>query len=270
MGPPLPPQPNGARAWQQFTYNGRLGNGVLWRLHLDAVGTGALTASQAEAVVRCYIDPPKLREMSAQTGHDPAQLFRDLLPTDAKLVSGDFGEMFVWLDVQERPPLPRFPLYRWRLRAKRNDTIRGVDLLGYVLAGPEPTPNDLLVLCEVKTRSQSRNGRAVQRALDGVLRDYATRVASQLLFQHARLLQDGDAAGAAALARFYRTDVVPFRVRLIAAVVEDTRLWRDTDLNYLPQQHTAPAEVEVHITCVDDLWPWIGNVHGAAAAWCET
>jgi len=105
------------------------------------------------------------------------------------LKSGDFGEMFTWGDIQQHHPQPRFPLYRWRNRPSRNATVMGIDLLGYALQADSPSANDMLVLCEVKTRSKQKDKKVVEKAYKGVLKDYATRLVNQLMFQSKLLLQ---------------------------------------------------------------------------------
>lgn len=261
------PQALNGTQWSAHTRHGCLENGRLWRLNLNADSTAGLTQAQAEALVRCYAGPEKLIQLSAESGHRPDELFADMLPTKAHLKSGDFGEILTWRDLQTRDPQPRFPLYRWWLRATRNDTVRGVDLLGYALRPDSPSPDDLLVLCEVKTRAKTKNKKVARLAYDGVMKDYATRLTNQLLFQSKLLLQQGaDDTDRHAFTRFWSRGVTPYRRRLVAAVVHERRTWADEYLDALPRVHTATSQtdVEVHVTCIDDLTDWIGRVHLAA------
>lgn len=260
---------NPPRQWQLMSRAGRLNNGRIWRLHLPVASTTALTHDQAQTVVRCYVDPAHLAATAHAAGRSPGEVLADLLPTKAHLKSGDFGEMLTFTDLPARAPFPKFPLYRWRMRATRNDTVRGVDLLGVALSGAEPAADDVLLLCEVKTRAKTKTKTVVKEAYQGVMRDYTTRLAEQLLFQHVLLQGQGDHAASAALSRFFGRDVLPFRTQLIAAVVHDSTLWDDAFLDELPPVHPVKADVEVHVTCVDDLALWIDAVQSAAVSTCD-
>jgi hypothetical protein len=110
----------------------------------------------------------------------------------------------------------------------------------------------------------------VKQAYQGVTRDYTTRLAEQLLFQHVRLQGQGDHPAAAALSRFFGRDVRPFRTQLVAAVVHETSLWDDVFLDFLPERHSVAADVEVHMTCVDNLSVWIDAVQTAALLKCDS
>jgi hypothetical protein len=177
--------------------------------------------------------------------------------------------MLTMTDLPLKTPFPRFPLYRWRMRKGRNDTVRGVDLPGIAQIGPEPSGDDVLVLCEVKTRSKSKAKTIVDQAYKGVVRDYTTRLGDQLMFHYLHLKMQGDNAAVSALKRFIRRDVPSFRTELVAAVIHETTLWDDTMLDSLPKRHPFKAGIEVQVTCVDNLQGWIEAVRNASIATCE-
>jgi hypothetical protein len=234
---------------------------------MNSASTAALTQVQAETVVRCYWSPDQLVQAASDVGKGPDELFADMLPTKNHLKSGDFGEMLSWSDLQTRPPQPRFPVYRWWNRSSRDDTVRGVDLIGYALRQDSPSPDDLLVLCEVKTRTKRRDKKVVEKAYKGVLKDHATRLANQLMFQSKLLIQqNGSAHDREGLARFWSKNVRPYRRRLIGAIVHDSTLWDDSLLDALPVRHEerSNVEVEIHVTCIEELATWIDDVHSSA------
>jgi hypothetical protein len=88
-------------------------------------------------LVECYIDPRRLIEIAANNGIDPSDLLRDqFLPDDPSIKSGDSGEILARSILQEWRDSPSFPALRWRDKAHKNDTVRGPDLIGYVIDLP--------------------------------------------------------------------------------------------------------------------------------------
>jgi hypothetical protein len=253
--------------WQRRTETQRLRDGGIWHALLDAETALAITAGHGAVLFECYVDAGHLATLANLNGGAPDVLFRDqILPVKPHLKSGDFGEILSRSVLSARGDRPTFPVYRWRNRMTRDDTVRGTDLIGYVAPGAEPSSDDVLVLCEVKTRSATVAEDVVSAALDGVQKDSVSRLANSLLFQQHALLRDGQPEGARRLARFAN----PHRFgshkrRLVAAVVHEASTWDEGFLQHLPEVHGLDAEVEVVIVCVESLAPWIDAVHAAAA-----
>ena len=249
----------------------------MYRTRIDRATGQALTQSHAPVMVHCYVDPcilPRLAEGGELT---VAEAFAELLPTMPHLQSGDFGEILCFAALQARDQALRFPLFRWRSRKSRNSTVMGVDLVGYMFAGATPSTADALILAEVKTRakksSKKRAAEVAKLAYDGVKKDYSTRLANQLLFQHKALLEEGKTLEASRIARFRNPHRAGarFRTRLVAAVVHEHALWTDEFLDTLPEEHGTDAdEVELVLIEVDSLVQWVGEVNAAAALAAES
>jgi hypothetical protein len=249
----------------------RLPNGAIYLTSLDDAAERSLTAIHACDVVSCYVDPVKLCQLAAMRGTSVESAFRSYLPTKAHLKSGDFGEMLMWRLLQERGDRPRIPLMRWQTRQSRDDTVRGTDLIGYVAADSKPSKDDVLVLCEVKTRSSTKKATIVREAFNGVKKSYVTRLADQLFFQQHNLISLGDPASAQALNRFANPHAFgDYKTRLTAAVVHDSALWDDVCLDEMPSTGRLKAEVEVLVVCADALRQWIADVRRAATRHART
>lgn len=256
--------------WQPIVRSGVLEDGRIWHIHLSALDTAELTPHCADRLVECYIDPEHLRTLAEADGVPPRELMKECLPKAPHMLSGDFGEMLCRWTLADHGDRPRFPLFRWRFRSAQDDTVRGVDLVGFVLKNEGPSPDDVLLLCEVKTRSKKIKKDIARVAYDGVRKDHATRLANQLLFQQHHLLMQGQAEDARKLARFRHPLRSPFHVRLVAAVVHENETWSADNLDHLPEQDgRPPEEVHVLIICVDDLAKWIQEVHDEALASLE-
>jgi len=220
-------------------------------------------------VGECYISQEHLREISEADGKVPSELLADeIIPDAPHIRTGDFGEMLTRSILEGWRDDPRFPVYRWRNRSHKNDTVRGCDLVGYVLGSP-PSANDILILCEVKTRSSTVDHTVAVQALRGVLKDHATRLANTLFFCQQALLRDGRRTEALELGRFYNPHKHgEYKRRLVACVVHESSSWLDAFFDELPPSVTLGQrlEVQVMVVRVEDLSTWIDDVLHAVPA----
>lgn len=223
-----------------------------------------ITDIHAQELSRCYIDPAILQQLADNNGITLAEQLAEFLPDRAHIRSGDFGEILCRQYLSETEGSPRFPVYRWRNRSNKNDTVRGTDLIGYLMARPDPSDDDILYICEVKTRASTVEPEIVQDAYRDMEKDFASRAANSLYFCQARLAQDGLAEEAQRLARYTNPHRRPYKKKLVAAVVHADALWQDAFLQVLPERHDLKADVEVLILRVEDLAEWIDQVYAAA------
>jgi len=254
-------------AWEQKTGLPKLRNGQIWIAGLNQDGAHRITTELGATLLSCYIDPAVLAQVAIANGRKPREFFEaETLPDRPSMKSGDFGEILCWTLVQEWRDRPVIEGYRWRSRSTKNDTVRGPDLIGYVMNETVPSPDDVLTICQVKTRSASVSPTVVRESYDDVVNDYVTRLATSLYFYQIWLRDKGNNAGADKYARFSSPHVAPYRRRLLAFVVHDTAIWQDVFLTELPDHHDQGAEVEVAVVvvCVDELAAWIEDVRQAA------
>lgn len=248
-------------AWTAVTRAGCLEDGTLWGARLTESEVKTLSVGHPRIMIECYVSADTLRVLAELLGVGLEEAAKELLPTRANVRSGDFGEMLIRRLAQERGDRPQIPLMKWRAKTSPDDLVRGTDLIGYVMAGAEPSRDDVLVLFEVKTRSASVNPKIVQVALDQVTSDYASRLANQLFFQQKQLVEHGLHDDARRLARFRKPHEHPFRKRLVAAIVHEEETWDEAFLEHLPERHGATAEVEVLILRIEKLLEWIHEMY---------
>ena len=249
--------------------SGHLNDGEIAIAHIARAHAIEIAKQQAREIVRCYISPEILGEMAKMNQRTVADQFAELIPDQPHLMAGDIGEMLMRQYLGECPQGFSVPVYRWRNRSTKNDTVRGTDLIGYCNYSHIPSPQDLLVMCEVKTRSATVNPEVVADALAGAQEDYASRLANSIAFSQARLLYDGLKNESAALARFRRPHSTPYRKRIIGAVVHDAAKWDDDFLKHLPAAHGLPIEVGITILKVEDLATWISELFTEATIQAE-
>ena len=189
--------------WKNPAIPACLSDGKLWVGTLDDGDAADLTEDHAEVLAVCYVDPDRLELLAEDSGKSKRDFFaEEILPSLAHIRSGVFGEILCRSILQGWRERPSFPVMKWRYRNSKNDPGRGTDLIGYVMSGSRPRRNDLLVLCEVRTRSRSISTTVVKGAFDSVKKDSASRLAESIYFQANMLLNEGNRNEAKRLLRF--------------------------------------------------------------------
>lgn len=222
-----------------------------------------ITSDLSGVLTECYIDAEKLEKLAEMNELSISEQLSEILPDNNTMKSGDFGEIFSRQFLQEYEG-GSFPVYRWRNRSSRNDTVRGTDLIGILNVGDKPHEDDCLILCEAKSRSRSVKKQVVLDAFNGVKNDYASRMANSLVFCQARLLADGDVESAQKLARFRNPHKNPYKKKLVASVVHRSSTWKDEFIDELPREHGMDAELKVVIFNVEDLHEVIDEIYLSA------
>ena len=259
--------------WQSKLKDERLKNGKIYLGLIDESASRSITSPHGAVLLQCYIDPQELVKMASDNGLTPGELLRiQILPDQENIKSGDFGEILARGVIQERKDDPRFPAFRWRNRAHKNDTVRGPDLIGYVIGGEEPSKNDLLIFCEVKTRSASVKKQIVEDAFVEAGKHYISQLANSLFFIQNWLRRQGQEAEARIYARFTNPHRDPYQKQLVPCIVHESQTWDDKFLEVLPETYQPSGEyktgesIVVIIICVENLSSWIDEVHLAAIA----
>lgn len=254
--------------WNRRRQGVRLLDGSIWLGRISGDGAARIAEPHSRVLVRCYIDPADLHRIANSDGVSPSKLFETkVLPDKPQLRSGDSGEILARSVLRERDDQPVFPVYRWRYRSNRDDTVKGPDLLGYVMSDPnEPTDDDVLVVCEVKTRAITTRDAVVLDAYQGATANYISSLKNHLFFARQKLLLQANSTHEARLARFANPHKQPYIRRLVPCVVHNDQTWDNAFLDFLPVQHGLSDEVEVVIICVDNLATWITEVFDTAIA----
>lgn len=253
-----------------------LSESPIWIGIIDYNACQTITNSFSQEMLKCYIDPNELKAISANSNMACEDVFDRLLPTKAKLKSGDFGEIFSRSVLQERMVDSSFPSYRWRHREYENDTVRGVDLIGFVIKGTIDSNEDTLIWCEVKTRSRTVDQYVVERAYTDVVKHYVSKQASTLFFLQQKLLMQGDPDAAKTIGRFNNPHRIPYQRLLVPCVVHENDTWRDDFLTHLPtifqasEQYKIHEEIELYVFRVENLSTWLDDVHLSAKDYAST
>jgi hypothetical protein len=245
----------------------KLNGADFWSFYLSESASNEVSEHHARVLIDCYIAAQHLQALADGAGVSLGQQLQEVLPDAPHIRSGDFGEILCRSTLLGFGDEPEFPVYRWRNRSHKNDTVRGMDLIGYVKGASRK--DDRLVVCEVKTRATTPNQKVAIDCYEQLTEGYVTRAASALLFAHQALLRDGQTERAAELARFRNPhEHGSYRWRLTASVVHDSALWQDSFLDALPGSYAFGSGVEVQVVVirVAALMVWIDLVYDGAIA----
>lgn len=118
---------------QRNISTGKLVDGEIWIGTLPSDVFSTVVSEHMDVFVACYVDKQHLSNLAKMNNQTEAEILKEILPDKPHLQSGDFGEIFCRSFLQEWKDKPTIPAERWRNRSTKNDTVRGTDLVGYVL-----------------------------------------------------------------------------------------------------------------------------------------
>ena len=199
------------------------GNKVdVWELSLPSED---ILSSWAKTFRQNYCTDEEIDVLRAGTGltrteYLTALVFPDIsVPPGPSIRSGDFGELLV-SDYVEYILKFWVPRMKYSEKASRNESVKGVDILGFYTAIPSASsPGDILLAFEVKAQlSDSKYQDRLQTAIDHSSKDYIRR-AETLNATKRRLYKDNQKDNALLVERFQNLADNPYVYQSGAAAV---------------------------------------------------
>jgi hypothetical protein len=182
-------------------------------------------AEWAHAFRQHYCADAELDQLCAGTGLSRKDYLRELVFPDSSLApgpsirAGDFAELLI-ADYVEHVLGYWVPRGKYASKAVRNESVKGVDIVGFKWVDPAGTsPDDLLLAFEVKAQlTDSKYSGRLQVAIDDSAKDMLRR-AETLNAIKQRLLRSKDTADADRVQRFQNMADSPYQYRSGAAAV---------------------------------------------------
>jgi hypothetical protein len=144
------------------------------------------------------------------------------IPDITQIMTGDFSEIIIsdLLQFIEGYQVPRYKQYG---REDKNSSGHGTDILAYKIGNPEqPSPDDVLLAVEVKSRSGSAKVKdGIKEAASDSLKD-RSRTAMTIAYFSERSLQGNDLVTASELKRFLLASEHPYREEYSIGVTAGT------------------------------------------------
>lgn len=221
----------------------------------------------AMAVRRCYVADDSLQSRANATGCPITELIAARLPDPGSTMSGDFGEIlvYVYLAARQLPERAIGPL-KWRLKQDRTKPAPGSDVIHFVLPSwPAASAADVLMCAEVKTKATGGRTSPITAAIDDSVKDRTSRLSRTLVWLRERaLLEPVAGADIAVLERFIHASDHPAARREFRAVAVICDSLVGAELASLPA--AFPAESKVVVLVVPALQSTYTAVFTAAAS----
>ena len=174
-----------------------------------------------------YCLDEKIDALKEGTGLSRAEYLTQLVFPDRSVApgpgirAGDFGELLI-SDYVERTGY-WIPREKYAEKGSRNESVKGVDILGFKMAAALPAAEDTLLAFEVKAQlSNTAYSGRLQTAIDDSSKDFIRR-AESLNAAKRRLLDAGNNDKALLVQRFQNASDNPYVYRSgAAAVLSDT------------------------------------------------
>jgi hypothetical protein len=149
----------------------------------------------------------------------------------------------------------------------RNESVKGVDIVGFKMNGPSQSPNDSLLAFEVKAQltGNACHGR-LQDAIDDSAKDFYLRRAMTLNAVKRRLMRDGDKSGVQIVQRFQNLTDHPYTYRSGAAALLSDGAYDPSSLkNCLTAQHGNQPNLDLLVIRGSDLMSLAHTLYKVAA-----
>ncbi len=206
-------------------------------------------------VRRCYVTDSLLEERALRTGESRATLVAANLPDPGPTMSGDFGEILVYVyhAAQHHPNVPFGPK-KWRLKEDRTKAAKGSDVVQFILpTWPTPSSQDVLLCSEAKMKAtDNKQWHPITKAIEGCEKDRTSRLASTLVWLRERaLMEDLGEVQLVHLKRFINAvDYPPAQKRYFAVAIVCESLLAG-ELADAPK--TSPADYTVVVISVPEF-----------------
>jgi len=196
---------------------------------LTVAPTASYLSEWASKFRQHYCSDDEIDALKAGTGLTRSEYLTQLVFPDNSVApgpgirAGDFAELLI-SDYVEHLLGYWVPRGKYAEKASRDESVKGVDILGFQLTNPSgSTPTDVLLAFEVKAQFSGRkyNGR-LQTAIDDSSKDYLRR-AMTLNATKRRLHRSGEYDKALLVQRFQNQSDHPYIYRSgAAAILSDT------------------------------------------------
>lgn len=195
----------------------------VWELSLPS--TASCLSAWASNFRQHYCPDAEIDGLRAGTSLSRAEYLTQLIFPDKiaapgpSIRAGDFAELLV-ADYVEHVLRYWVPRDKYGEKASRDESVKGVDILGFSLSTPQPpAPTDTLLAFEVKAQfSGEKYAGRLQTAIDDSSKDYLRR-AITLNATKRRLLRAGQGDRALVVERFQNMSDRPYVYRSGAAAV---------------------------------------------------
>jgi len=231
-----------------------------------------LISSWAKAFRQHYCLDTEIDALIAGTPHSRTEYLTEIIfpdqhhPPGPSVRAGDFAELLVsdYLEFLLGYWVPRG---KYSEKASRNESVKGVDIVGFKMNGMSQSPNDSLLAFEVKAQLSGNacHGR-LQLAIEHSAKDFYMRRAMTLNAIKRRLKRDGDEDGAQIVQRFQNLTDHPYIYRSgAAALLSDGAYDPSSIKTCVSADHGNQANLDILVIRGTDLMSLVHALYKVAA-----
>jgi len=192
--------------------------------------------------------------------------FAEILPTIGKIKSGDFGEILSYLLFKERHKKQKADgPQKWRWKQEKNVAAPYTDVILFSIKKVGTvSKDDLIISVESKMKATANNNyHPIQNALDGVEKDYVSRIANSLSWLRKKYKEDALKKDApilklkklvAMLERFIKSETVgEYTKQLKAVAFVDKAFLKDELKKAINKPSVDGTSLEIVVVSIKDL-----------------
>jgi len=221
-----------------------------------------------------YCRDDEIDALVAGTPYSKAQYFNAIIFPDAtqapgpSVRAGDFAELLV-ADYLEFVLGYWVPRDKYSEKAVRDESVKGIDILGFQTSSGRPSPTDQLISFEVKAQLTGQHcTKRLQIAIDDSAKEYADelRRATTLNAIKRRLLRSDNSSDALRVQRFQNPVDHPYMSRSGAAAVLSKSVYDPNTLQQCGcQEHKNNEKLHLLVIRGPDLMALVHNLYERAA-----
>lgn len=229
-------------------------NGQYSHYKFDSTKIADLINELPKVMRQCYVEDKDIEKVLTSTV-DASTVVKTYIPDKPHIKSGEFGEILSFtMLLQKYLPIELTGIKKWQLKPDKNKASFYTDLVLYSCS-VTPSPEDLLVCAEVKTKAKSAKNNRIQEAIEGAEKDYVSRLGDTLAYLKDKSIQKGDSKTVKDIERFQ--DSIEdgngvYRKHVKAILVIDSNLCDDEVKKKVVIKEVI-EDFEIVVICMDNL-----------------
>ena len=176
---------------------------------------------------KCYITDEVLKTRIDSIGESAENILSKYVPDPGKTMSGEFAEILSYqLIIDMYKELDLYGPKKWLWKVDRNEPMKKTDVILFgVKDQGKPSPEDVVVSAEIKSKATTGNFHPIQDAINGSQDDYVKRLAITLSWLEEQYIKLNDKHSLDSTRRFINSinkDSTPYKKYFKAITVIDS------------------------------------------------
>jgi hypothetical protein len=202
-----------------------------------------------------YIKHEDIKSQKTVYGSTSADIHKEYIPDDPKLMSGEFGEILcqqILVELYENNGFVLEGMKKTLHKEGKNVANHGTDIVLFYRIEETENENDVLISAEVKSKATPSSDSSILKAIKGVETDNISRLAETLIWVRRKFKEEKNIEGFNNVQRFIDPVICTTYKKHFKAIAV-------IDKNCMKHEETPPIinkigdDFEIMIILVDDL-----------------